>query len=420
MKKALAILFTVLMVCSMVFAGGSKEADPENLTLRMLWWGGDTRHTPTLAALDKYTERTGISVEGEYAGWDGYYQRIVTQLAGGTAPDLIQIDQPWFNELCSRGDVFAEIDPSIVDTSTFDKAFLDGYCTYEGKLMALPTGVNVNTLVIDKNMLADAGIDPEIQWTWENLISEGKKIHEKDPSKYLLAATPDHVRFWFEVLMAQIAGGVVGPDKELLFTADQAEQAFNYIQALYDNGIIPPYSQTSLFYQRLNEDPNWINGKYAACWSWVSSMDKDIGQRDMETTQFPVMENAVDTGVLMRPSQLYVVASNSASVTESLKLLEYMVNDEEAAAILGTARGIPSSSKALKVLEDANVLSELTVTATNEGIAQAGNPQSTWQMNSEVIDTMQQVIDEFGYGRTTAREAAESMVTSLESTLSRL
>ena len=354
MKKALAIMITVLMVCSMVFAGGSKEADPEDLTLRMLWWGGDTRHTPTLAALDKYTERTGISVEGEYAGWDGYYQRIVTQLAGGTAPDLIQIDQPWFNELCSRGEVFAEIDTSIVDTSTFDKAFLDGYCTYEGKLMALPTGVNVNTLVIDKNMLADAGIDPEIQWTWENLISEGKKIHEKDPSKYLLAATPDHVRFWFEVLMAQIAGGVVGPDKELLFTADQAEQAFNYIQSLYDNGIIPPYSQTSLFYQRLNEDPNWINGQYAACWSWVSSMDKDIGQRDMETTQFPVMENAVDTGVLMRPSQLYVVASSSASVTESLKLLEYMVNDEEAAAILGTARGIPSSSKALKVLEDAN------------------------------------------------------------------
>ena len=96
------------------------------------------------------------------------------------------------------------------------------------------------------------------------------------------------------------------------------------------------------------------------------------------------------------------------------------LTDEEAAAILGTARGIPSSSKALKVLEDANVLSELTVTATNEGIAQAGKPQSTWQMNSEVIDTMQQVIDEFGYGRTTAREAAESMVTSLESTLSRL
>ena len=42
MKKALAIMITVLMVCSMVFAGGSKEANPEDLTLRMLWWGGDT------------------------------------------------------------------------------------------------------------------------------------------------------------------------------------------------------------------------------------------------------------------------------------------------------------------------------------------------------------------------------------------
>ena len=126
MKKALTIMIAMLMVCSMAFAGGSKEVDPEDLTLRMLWWGGDNRHTPTLAALDNYTATTGIKVEGEYAGWDGYYQRIVTQLAGGTAPDLIQIDQPWFSELCSRGEVFAEIDPEIVDLTTFDQGFLDG------------------------------------------------------------------------------------------------------------------------------------------------------------------------------------------------------------------------------------------------------------------------------------------------------
>ena len=145
-----------------------------------------------------------------------------------------------------------------------------------------------------------------------------------------------------------------------------------------------------------------------------------MGQRDLDTTQFPVMENAVDTGVLMRPSQLYVVSSTSDSVTETLKLLDYMVNDETASEILGTARGIPSSSKALAVLEEANILDALTVKATNEGVAQAGAPQSTWQMNSEVIDAMQQVIDEFGYGRLTPREAAEAMISSLESTLARL
>ena len=420
MKKALTIMIAMLMVCSMAFAGGSKEVDPEDLTLRMLWWGGDNRHTPTLAALDNYTATTGIKVEGEYAGWDGYYQRIVTQLAGGTAPDLIQIDQPWFSELCSRGEVFAEIDPEIVDLTTFDQGFLDGYCTYEGKVMALPTGVNVNTLLVDRAMLEDAGIDPDIVWTWDNLITEGRKIHDKDPQKYLLQATPDHVKFWFEILMAQIAGGVVGPDKEILFTADQAEQAFDYIQQLYDNGVMPPYQQTSLFYQKMYEDPNWINGNYAAVWSWVSSMERDMGQRDLDTTQFPVMENAVDTGVLMRPSQLYVVSSTSDSVTETLKLLDYMVNDETASEILGTARGIPSSTKALAVLEEANILDALTVKATNEGVAQAGAPQSTWQMNSEVIDAMQQVIDEFGYGRLTPREAAEAMISSLESTLARL
>ncbi len=420
MKKALLTIITLLLACTMLFAGGSKESASSAQALRMLWWGGDSRHNATISALDAYAEKNGVAIDAEYAGWDGYYQRILTQIAGGTAADLIQIDQPWFYQLCSRGDVFAEIDPEIVDLSAFDEAFIEGYCVYEGKIMALPTGVNVNTLIIDRNMLREAGIDPYIEWTWENLITEGRKINEHNPQQYLIGTGPDGVRYWFEIMMAQLAGGIVGENKEILFTAEQAEIAFSYIQALFDNGIIPPYATTSLYYQSLNESPDWINGNYASAWTWVSAMDRDIGERDMDTTTFPVLEGAVDSGVLMRPSQLYVVSSNSRNVTEALKLLDYMLNDEEAAVMQKTERGIPASSRALGALEEADIISEKTVKATSEGVAQAGKPQSIWQMNYEVIDTVQQVIDEFGYGRITAREAAETLITSLERTLSRL
>lgn len=33
-----------------------------------------------------------ITIEAEYGSWDGHYQKLVTQLAGGTAPDLMQTD----------------------------------------------------------------------------------------------------------------------------------------------------------------------------------------------------------------------------------------------------------------------------------------------------------------------------------------
>ncbi len=420
MKKAFLIIVTLLLACSVAFAGGSKESSSSAQSLRMLWWGGDSRHNATLSALDAYEEKTGVEVSAEYGGWDGYYQRIVTQIAGGTAADLFQIDQPWFYELCSRGDVFVEIDPEIVDLSAFDEAFLESYCVYDGKIMALPTGANVNTLLVDKAMLIEAGIDPDIKWTWENFITEGRKIHDQNPRKYLLGTVPDTLRYWFEIMMAQLAGGVVGENKEILFTADQAEIAFSYIQDLFDYGIIPPYAETSIYYQRMTESPEWINGNYAMAWTWVSTMNVYMGQRNMDTTTFPVLEGAVDTGILMRPSQLYVVSSSTRNPEEALKLLDYMLNDEEAAIIQGTERGIPASSRALNALEEADIISERTVKATNDGMAQAGKPQSTWQMNSEVIDAMQQVIDEFGYGRINARQAAENLIASLERTLSRL
>lgn len=410
----------------MVFAGGSSESSSSSAqsgttTLRMLWWGGETRHIPTLKVLEMYTESNpDVKIDGEYMGWDGYYQRIVTQLAGGTAADILQIDQPWFNELCSLGDVFVEIDPSIVDLSGFDQSFLDMYCVYNGRLLGLPTGVNVNTMLVDRNLLEANGIDPDTVWTWENIVTEGKKFHEADSTQYLMGSAPDIIRFWWETYMAQLAGGVVDSDKNLMFTREQAIQSFEYFKQWFDYGIVQPFAQSSLFYQKFQESPDWINGKMALAWDWISSMEKSIGSRDMSTTTFPVMENAVQSGVLMRPSQLFVVPKSSASAEDALKVINYMFNDPEAVEVLGTARSIPPTSNARAVLAEKGLISELVEKATNEGIAQAGLPQSTWQMNSDVTQAMQDVIDEFGYGRLTPEQAADRMISSLESTLARL
>jgi oligogalacturonide transport system substrate-binding protein len=375
-----------------------------------------------LEALKLYNQRNpNVKIEGEYSGWDGYYQKIVTQIAGGTAADIIQIDQPWLNELCSKGDVFATIDPTVIDISQFDQSFLDNYCTYEGQLKGLPTGTNVNTFLVDVKLLKESGIDPDTVWTWENIVSEGRKVHQKDSSKYFSSATPDIIRFWFEVYMAQLAGGVVDENKQVLFTEEQGTQAFTYFKSWFDEGIVAPFAQTSLFYQKFQENPDWINGKMATAWDWVSSMDKDIGSKqNIETRKFPVMDGAKNTGVLMRPSQIFVVNNNSANKAEAMKVVDFLFNDAESASILGICRGIPATSGAREVLAAQGAITAMAEKATNEGISQAGLPQSVWQMNSEVMQTMQDVIDEFGYGRLTPQQASRKMIQSLQSTLASL
>jgi len=423
MKKSMLALVFAVTALGTVFAGGAPDkAQKGNVTLRMSWWGGDSRHTPTLNALKAYNAANPtVTVEGEYGGWDGYYQKLVTQVAGGTAADIIQIDQPWLAELSSKGDVFTVIDGSMVDLSQFDANFLKNYCTYGGKLMGLPTGTNVNTFIVDTAMLKKFGIDPDTKWTWENIVSEGKKIHAQDPESYFSGATPDVLRFWFELYMAQLAGSVVDGNKKVAFTEAQGTQAFTYFKSWLDLGIVAPFKETSLFYQKFQENPTWINGKMATSWDWVSSMDKDIGARPgFETRQLPVMKGARNTGVLMRPSPIMVVNNASKNKAEALKVMKYLFTDPEALATLGLARGIPATDIGRKVLTEKGAITAVAQNATNQGIAQAGLPQSVYQMNSEVMQAMQDVIDEFGFGKLTPAEASRKMIQTLEATLANL
>lgn len=93
-------------------ASGAGEAasDKEPVTLRFSWWGGETRHNATMAAVDAFEEEyPWITVECEYSSWDGWVDKVATQLAGGTAPDLMQINWDWLYQFSSDGSKFVDL-----------------------------------------------------------------------------------------------------------------------------------------------------------------------------------------------------------------------------------------------------------------------------------------------------------------------
>ena len=70
--------------------GGSSD---ENITLRFAWWGGDERNEATLKVIEQFeAAHPNITIEAEYGGSDGYHDRLATQLASGTAADIVQVD----------------------------------------------------------------------------------------------------------------------------------------------------------------------------------------------------------------------------------------------------------------------------------------------------------------------------------------
>ena len=143
MKRFFAILLCAFLLMSTVCAVAENEVQ-----LRFSWWGGDERHEATLATMAAYEAKNpGVKLVGEYSGFDGYLEKLVTQLAGGTAPDIIQIDYAYLESLWSVSENFVNFaDQEIVDISGMSQSLLAGVTSPDGLVIGLPTGLNFSIM----------------------------------------------------------------------------------------------------------------------------------------------------------------------------------------------------------------------------------------------------------------------------------
>ena len=68
-------------------AGGGTTREDGPVTMRFSWWGSDTRHAATQQLIDLYQSgNEGVTIEGDFTGFDDYWDRLATSTAGNQAP----------------------------------------------------------------------------------------------------------------------------------------------------------------------------------------------------------------------------------------------------------------------------------------------------------------------------------------------
>jgi oligogalacturonide transport system substrate-binding protein len=79
--------------------------------LRFAWWGGAARHAATLKAIALFEQKQpGLKIKAEYMGFNGYLERLTTQVAGGSEPDVMQINWAWLAMFSKRGTGVTDLD----------------------------------------------------------------------------------------------------------------------------------------------------------------------------------------------------------------------------------------------------------------------------------------------------------------------
>ena len=196
-RKCLARLLCAALVTASVFtvpgcgtAGQeakkeeqTAESSDEKIKLRFMWWGDDVRHQATLDVIEQYEkEHPNVTIEAEYGGYDGYFEKLTTQLSGGTVADIIQYNANTVSDLMAIGDVFVNLEDyaDVLDTSDFNQEFIKNFSYYDGKMIAVPTGINGGIWLANTALFEEADVDAEEIRTWDDFM-EKRSIRPMSP-----------------------------------------------------------------------------------------------------------------------------------------------------------------------------------------------------------------------------------------------
>lgn len=391
----------------------------EDVTLRFAWWGSENRHKALLAAIDAYTAKNpNVHIEAEYSGFDGYYEKLVTQLAGGTAPDLTPLSFDWIDEIAVKGNLTIDWyeQKDNVNLDAFDSSFLEKYTVVNGKLVGLPMGINGMITAYSKPFFQKYGIEESSAWDWQKIHDAGVKVHLQDPDAYLLPQLD--VRGFLQPYVTQLTGRQwINEDKTLGFTTSELTQAFTYYKQLLDDGVLQPLAQSSL-YPEITENPAWQQGKIGAVFALASTLSKlKSFNPDIDVASYPVPADAKASGVVVNPSNPLALNRASKHPVEAAKFASWLLTDPEAAEILKDVYSVPPVKANADLLAGKGLIDSTIVKAVDLALANPGDPVNGISGNQELSKLAEDYLQQVGFGQLEPKAAADELIARLNDKL---
>jgi multiple sugar transport system substrate-binding protein len=180
MKKILfsSFMIVVLLLTSCSSKTGTTSGSPVTLTFSA--WGAPEELAVWKQIVNDFqTANPNITVNIEVSDWDAYWDKLKTQLAANTPPDIFAMDAPLFLDYQSRG-VLLNLQPYIDKNPDMLKNVypqtLSAYKTPDG-YYGLPRDFQTIVLFYNKDMFDAAGIAyPTASWTWNDLQAAAKQL----------------------------------------------------------------------------------------------------------------------------------------------------------------------------------------------------------------------------------------------------
>ena len=399
--------------------GGASASDDGKITLRFTWWGNTDRATRTNKAVEAFERaHPGIDIQTSYSTYESYKQKLATQAAGSDLPDLIQLDYRQISQYAGSNVMLdlaeqrktlrtGDMDPRLLRTGQVG-----------GAQYALPMGVGTQAVAYDKTAWRKAGAKPpQPGWSWQDWVKALRKV-KQDRGSYAMT-DPGAAEDQFEIWLRGQGKQLYGKDGQVAFNAADLARWWTFTSKLRKEGLVSPATDTTQMSGSV-EDAPMGRKKSVAEFNWdapSAGYEAMYGDR-LAIAPTPSGEDGTP-GQYYKPSMLLGISANSEHPREAAQFIDFFLNSDKAADILGVDRGTPVNGTQRR-----RVLSEVTgfqkqVAELQESMRGKLNdpPAAPPRGDNGLQSTFQRDYDQVSFEKLSPREAAEDFLTEARAEL---
>lgn len=403
-------------------ADNSGSAAAGNVSMTFTWWGNQTRNERTQAALDLYSEQNpGVTFDTQPAEWNDYWTKLSTLAAGNSLPECLQMDYSYLAQYVAA-DLLVDLTPYVengtLDVSNVSEGIQDA-SSIDGKMYAVCAGVNAPALFYNKTLLDSLGITVKDNMTIDEFEAVAREVYEKSGVKTDLpySAGDNYLPY---AMRSHDVVKLFNEDSLNVTDAASLVPGFQiYEDGVKDGWIIGADVHAELTSNSVEQSPLvYFSSEATQSWCgffWSNQLSAMVAAApegmEIGITTWP-SENPQKSNFL-KPSQFFAVSRDAGeNEAEAVKVVNYLLNSEDANKILLGERGVPASSvvaSAIAPLQDetAQVVTKYVndVVTPNSSAISPAIPDGA----NEVYDYYNQLVDKILYGQMTAQEAAEDL-----------
>lgn len=331
---------SLLMACS----GGNNETEDSASSDSVSFWYMGDGNEQIQPILDDFTEETGITVDIQSIPWASAHDKLLTAVASGDGPDVVQMGTTWMSEFVDAG-ALQDISSYIESEETLNSSnFFEGSVAttkFDDAYYAVPWYTETRALYYRTDLLEEVGYS-QAPKDWEELEDAAMKLSERGDDMYGFQVDSNDQSFAF-MFARQNGSELFDEDGKPVFNEAPFVETVDYLNTFIQNGSSPKQDLGLDISQTFGGEgivPMFISGP------WMINSINDSTTDIEGKWATAVLPSGSENNLSNTGGANLAVFNGTENEENAVALIEFLSRPENQLAFFESSNSLPSATAA--------------------------------------------------------------------------